>query len=289
MGLTPNEMNTPEAKKRKEWFDKVAKEGYSPSGALPEPKSLEEEAQQRAAHAARDVPPVAVLAKGYQYAQRGSNFIRKLGGRGVYNAVDERFVREEFGEEFIATFPDLRASQNFDPGARSLKGKKAGQTFPYPWEAHHLLPASAFYYETEVGDEMRPVFTPDQYRLLLTTDYNINLGHNIIMLPKQARAVPVHKLIQHPSDHPEYTQRVMADMRQVSDDLQKLMRKVKDHDAVKASLAANLKRLEEDYWRTVVALGRDSVRAVSAGERLGDNSVRYVSKSGTVYQWGALA
>ena len=268
-GLTPNEMNTPAAQRRKEWFKRVAKEKFAPSAPPEELKSPAKEKDQKAPHADSRLPSVAVLAKGYRYAERGSVYLRAQNGRGVYLNVDEQYVKEEFGE-LNARFPDPAAPQNFDPGARLLgTGKKAKQKYPYAWEAHHLLPGSAFYYETKQG----PAFTQQQYEILLATDYNINRGHNIIMLPKQAPAVPVHKLIQHPSDHPEYTQLVMADLKTLSDDLQALIDQSSDHEAVKASLASELDRLEDSYWKVVVALGRDSVRVVSAGDRLDDRAV----------------
>ncbi len=149
------------------------------------------------------------------------------------------------------------------------------------------MPGSAFYYENEAG----PAFTQQQYEILLATDYNINNGHNIIMLPKQAPAVPVHKLIQHPSDHPEYTQLVLGDLQGIAEDLQELIDQAsdEDHKAIKANLAEKLKLLEEKYWTTVSSLGRRSIVAVSAGQALQEQSVRYRSKSGTLYQWGALA
>ena len=159
-----------------------------------------------------------------------------------------------------------------------------GQMFPYSWEAHHLLPGSAFYYENESG----PAFTPQQYEILLSSPYNINHGHNIIMLPKQAPAVPVHKLIQPPSDHPEYTQLVIKDLQTLQKTIQKLIDKQEDHTAIKASLVDELKGLEEKYWKYVVGIGRKSVKAVSEGTALEGYSVRYEAKSGRVYQWGAL-
>ena len=285
MGLTPNEMNTPAAQRRKEWFQRVAKEKFAPSAPPPDLESGAKEKDQKAPHADGSLPSVAVLAKGYRYAERGSVYLRAQNGRGVYQQVDEEYVKEEFGE-LNARFPDPGAPQNFDPGARHLTtGVKAKQRYPYTWEAHHLLPGSAFYYENEAG----PAFTQQQYEILLATDYNINNGHNIIMLPKQAPAVPVHKLIQHPSDHPEYTQLVMTDLQVLSENLQALVDQTSGHEAVKASLEADLNRLEQKYWKYVVGLGRKSIRLVSAGEQLQEASVRYRAKSGTIYSWGALA
>ena len=40
-------------------------------------------------------------------------------------------------------------------------------------------------------------------RLLLQTEYDINHSHNIIMLPRISKGVPVHALIQHARDHPK--------------------------------------------------------------------------------------
>ena len=288
MGLTPNQMNTKAAKERKEWFKRIAKERYAAGRELPEIQDPANEKELNAPHADGSLAPIAVLAKGYQYAQRGSDFIRKLNGRGVYRSVDEQYVKENLPEPKTARFPDADAPENFDPGAKCVTRPRgvAGQIFPYVWEAHHLLPGSAFYYETDDG----PVFTEKQYEILLSSPYNINRGHNIIMLPKNALAVPVHKLLQHPSDHPEYTQKVMKDLRGLRKDLQRLIDTERPHKAIKAKLKEQLKNLESGCWDLLVALGRRSVERVASGARYQDEDgiVRYTSKSGTEYTWGAV-
>src|SRR6185503_6446963 len=95
--------------------------------------------------------------------------------------------------------------ENFDPSAKSPLGGSAGQKWPYAWEAHHMLPGSSFYYMMKVNGQDRAPYTYQQMRLILVSDYNINHGHNIINLPDESWAVPVHALIQHPGDHPQYT------------------------------------------------------------------------------------
>ena len=150
-----------------------------------------------------------------------------------------------------------------------------------------MLPGSAFYYETANG----PSFTFQQLRLLLQTDYNINHGHNIIMLPDQAWAVPVHALLQHPGDHPNYTQTIMREMKVISKKLQAKIDSKKDHKGLVEDIFEKLKELEEKYWDFLVALSRAVVESVTAGKEYKHDLVRYApkdKKAKSRYEWGSL-
>jgi len=51
MGLTPNDMNTPAAQRRKEWFQRVAKEKFVPSSTNTDLKNPADEKDLKAPHA----------------------------------------------------------------------------------------------------------------------------------------------------------------------------------------------------------------------------------------------
>lgn len=152
-----------------------------------------------------------------------------------------------------------------------------------------MLPGSAFYYMMKDG---KPAFTYKQLRLLLMSEYNINHGHNIINLPAEDWAVPVHSLICHPSDHESYTMRVMDEMRKVANDLQKLIDSGKPHGNLPELIFEELRKLENRFWTFVVKLSGKLVEAKVAGVRYvgpGSEHVRYANKDGgTRYEWGSL-
>jgi hypothetical protein len=236
-------------------------------------------------HAATNEPLKGVLAKGDKYAQRAHDYLLTDGGRNkVYQDLSHHHVKRlnrKKLEHF--KFPGGPV-ENFNPSAKDRKGKKAGQRFPYVWEAHHMLPGSAFYFELDGS----PCFTAAQRRLILQSDYNINHGHNMIDLPDQAWAVPVHRLIQHPGDHPNYTTKVMKDLRKLANELQEMADRGAKHDKLKERVFQELQRLENEAWKFLINLGRDSVKAVLAGTVLVDY-VRYgTKKEPKKFKWGAL-
>jgi len=282
VGLSAKEMNTPRAKKRKAWILKHASGKYVPSTPKPKRKNASEDKDSRAEHADEKLRPRTILAKAKGYAQNGSDYIRSLKGRDVYQAPDEEYVQEVFGE-LNARFPDAAAPQNFDPGATNVRtGRPVGQAHPYSWEGHHILPASAFYVENEDG----PPFTGPQYQLLLRTNYDVNNGHNIIFLPAESVAVPIHRLLQHPTDHPEYTQLVIGQMQTLAKKLAK-QKAGRKHKAAIANLFQRLVDLEDDNWDFLVKLGRATVTAVRSGRSVEEAVVRFSSKK-TKYEYGAL-
>ncbi|NOJ79312.1 AHH domain-containing protein [Myxococcus xanthus] len=232
-------------------------------------------------HLDPNAPLNGVLAKGDNYARRGYTYLKAQDGRGVYRNFDHAHlseVRDMVKER--AEFPG-GPKENFNPTYT--------QQHPYAWEAHHMLPGSAFYYMMKDG---KPAFTYKQIRLLLMSEYNINHGHNIINLPAEDWAVPVHSLICHPSDHESYTMRVMDEMRKVAKRLQDVIDSGEPHGDLPESAFAALKKLEEQFWNFLVRLSRQVVAAKVAGVRYvgaGAEHVRYANKDGSAhYEWGSL-
>ncbi len=232
-------------------------------------------------HIDPNAPLKGVLAKGDNYARRGYTYLKDKDGRDVYRNFNHPHLDEirEMVRE-TAEFPG-GPKKNFNPTYL--------QQHPYPWEAHHMLPGSAFYYMMKDG---KPAFTYKQIRLILVSDYNINHGHNLIMLPGEDWAVPVHSLICHPSDHESYTQKVMGEMRKVSDRLQKIIEQAQAHGNLPEACFDELKKLEEYFWKFLVGLSKRIVQAKVSGVRYagpGSEHVRYESKDGsTQYEWGSL-
>lgn len=290
MGLSASEMNTDLARRVKDIFERSKARRYAGFQAAEKLKKKKKSDDKPPEHVDGAEMPLGVLAKDSQYAQRGSDYVRAQDGRGVYRNFDFPHLADVRQlVKAAAEFPGGPAA-NFTPSAKAPGGGKAGQAHPYAWEAHHILPGSAFYYELATG----PCFSFRQLWILLQSDYNINNGHNIIMLPTEDWSPPVHSLLQHPSDHPEYTQKVMADMKDIADQIQKKIDAAEKHPDIVADFAGRLTDLETKYWKYIVALSRAVVGAVCAGQSFVDapgtfENVRFATKDGsTSYAYGAL-
>ncbi|NTX53309.1 AHH domain-containing protein [Myxococcus sp. CA051A] len=286
--LSANEMNTALSQRLLAIFERSRDRKYAAAKEAnkKKPKPAEESADD-ADHVDSNAQPRGVLGKDNYYAQNGSNYIASLDGRGVYRVFDHPHLDEirDMVRE-TAEFPG-GPPENFNPRAKDKEKKPALQKYPYAWEAHHILPGSAFYYELKSGT----AFTYQQLRLILQSEYNLNHGHNIIMLPDQAWAVPVHALLQHPGDHPNYTQQVMQDMKVIAKNLQKEIDKQKDHGLLVTDIFNKLKELEDDYWDILVDLSRAVVATVTAGKEYKHPLVRYApkdKKAKSRYEWGSL-
>ncbi len=287
--VSKGEMNTELAKRLKRILARSAKKKYAEFNEQKKKRPKQDNGGATAEHVDANAVPKGVLGKVKGYAQNGSDYIRSKDGRGVY---------KNWGHKHLEQIKDLtrKAAQfpggppeNFNPSAKSPTGGNAGQQWPYPWDAHHILPGSAFYYVMKVGGKERHAFTFEQLQLILQSDYNINHGHNIINLPKESWAVPVHALIQHPGDHPRYTQKVMKGLLMISDDLQEIVDQQEDHAGLESAVFKALKNLEEENWKFLVDLSRRLVEALTEGMVFEDDHVRFAPESGTsTYEWGSL-
>jgi hypothetical protein len=275
------------------------KQGYGPAPAAPKKDEQKQDPPaDQSPHATDQKPSEAILSKDPGgYAQRGHDFLlasasgvadRKKSPSAVYGTFDRAYLTEEMRALLRkhAAFPGPGGSAaNFNPGARA-KGAQARQRYPYGWEAHHMLPASAFFHTDDAG---KPAFTADQMDLLKQTPYDLNHGHNMIMLPKIPWAVPVHELLQHPSDHPVYTKRVIVWMQDLAISIEELQKTEKDHQKVVANFFERLKRLENDAWNHIVKISRSSVEAVVAGKAFHHENVLYKALTRkTEYDFGRL-
>lgn len=266
-------------------------------GARPAKKD-EQKAGDKPEHASDQKPSKAVLEKAPGYAQRGHDFLAANAGGVPRRDVSPGSVYADFSRDYLEKIVDLLRKRttfpggpaaNFNPGAKSIASRKAGQRFPYTWEAHHMVPASAFYLKDEND---RPAFTDEQRDLLMQTPYDVNHGHNIIMLPKLAWGAPVHGLLQHPSDHPEYTKRVIKLLQEIADSVQKKVKQKKPHKDVVANFFELLKKVEDKNWNFLVDLSHSSVAGACAGKTFDHPAAKHVLFAAqtrpTQYQFGRL-
>ena len=286
------EINTELARKLQESIDNGKKRKFKPSPALKKHLKAKEKGAAAPEHVDANDKPQAVLRKNSSYRENGTKYLRAQDGRGVYRNFSHKHLKKirEVARQ-AAEFPEGPV-QNFDRRALGSLGRNSGAKWPYVWEAHHMIPGDVFTH-MKAGGKVNgaPVFTPQQYRLLCKSDYNVNDGHNIIMLPDQNWAVPIHVLLQHPSDHPEYTVLVMTKCQDISQALQRDVdkNKGKHKKDLKTAIAEELRGLEEDLWDFLVALSQDVVNAVIEGQEFDEGQpVRFSKKDGTPYKWGAL-
>ncbi|WNG32199.1 hypothetical protein F0U61_00200 [Archangium violaceum] len=223
-------------------------------------------------------PVTSMLVTGDYYQYRGPRFIFQTGARKkIYNDYGRSLFKSLGvfnGQSYKESKPPLYVWANeaqwkqlamFPEAEGKFPGEKGifyylsdvGQRRPYPWQAHHLLPESTFTKENTK-------FTDEQMMVLERSFYNINNGHNIMMLPANDRYVPVHRLIAHYSSHPNYTIRVKSRMERVSDELQKVFdkaKKEKEHLAPFKAILKRLYQLEDEFWDFVLAISDASVAA----------------------------
>ena len=279
------------------------------TGPKPKPQSeaKKKKKQKKDNHASDSSELNAVLAKGGNYGAAFAAYIRTDQKRAkVYNTISPN-IKYLYGADspaLLILFEDYfklsSADCNFNPLASlSAGGKtvKANKQMPYSWEAHHLIPGEAFSTMKDLKGGSQKIFSDLQYSLLLMSDYDINNGHNLMALPanNMDHFQAVHNLLQHPSNHTEYTSRVMEDMKKVSKNLKKLEDKAKeDHPDVVVAISDEMFKLENNLWKLLVKLGKVTVtNKVQGGEwDLSDDDKKLIkfkaATTSTEYEYGAL-
>ena len=286
------EINTDLARRLQDIDDKGRERKFVAPAPRKKRKRKKKNKDAKSQHTSKGLPANSVLGKNSVYAQNGSDYLRAEAGRGVYRNFSHKHLGQirELARK-AAEFPE-GPPQNFDRRPKDAASQPAGSKWPYPWEAHHLLPGDAFTLVEAAKGTETPIFTTAQYDLLLRADYDINHGHNIIMLPTDNWAVPIHVLLQHPSDHPDYTQAVITKLKEIAKTLQELIDQKKPHEELEAAIFQDLKGLEDDFWRYIVRLSKAVVNAVVEGQEFVNEekfTVRFSKKDGeTAYKWGAL-
>ncbi|MBZ4420559.1 AHH domain-containing protein [Myxococcus sp. RHSTA-1-4] len=228
-------------------------------------------------HASALTPHRAILGKGTNYARNGATYIRS-------NRASEYSTFGHLGppdfQVSVAGHASITRISNFEPTL-------SGQQQPYRWQAHHLIPGEAFYTEDSSG---KPVFNKEEnFDLLLQTPYDIDHGHNLIILPGVSWAVPVHALLQHPNNHNGYTLDVMQGLKDIDSAIDTLRGQEKPHEAIVANVFDDLKKLEENLWSKMLKRSRKAVRGAAEGQRYDGPWCRWQTQEGRDYGgWPAL-
>ncbi|MBZ4417485.1 AHH domain-containing protein [Myxococcus sp. RHSTA-1-4] len=221
-------------------------------------------------------PKRAILAKGSSYARNGAAYIR--GTRPSEYSTFPHLGPAAFQAD-VQSRASISQPSNFNP-------ELTGQSLPYPWRAHHLIPGEAFYTEDSEGEL---IFDKEEnFDIVLQTPYDIDHGHNLILLPSLAWAVPVHALMQHPNNHNGYTKDVMHRMKSIDNQVDTLRGKRLEHAAIVANVFEELKSLESDLWDELLDESRAAVRGAAEG-RLHDGPwCRWKTQEGREYVWPSL-
>jgi hypothetical protein len=286
------ELNTELAQKLRHVLDAAKKRKFMPSPALKKhTREKEGKAAAKKTHVDSNAKPKAVLGKNSRYRENGTKYLRDQDGRGVYRNFSHTHLKKIRDlARSVAEFPG-GPPQNFDRKAPSATGKDSGAKWPYAWEAHHMIPGDVFtHMKAGAQGKGEPIFTREQYKLLSKSEYDVNSGHNIIMLPDESWAVPVHVLLQHPSNHPEYTKMVIQQCQSISEKLQSHIAKNNEkHKDLEKAIVQELNDLEDDLWDFLVNLSQRVVNAVLEGQEFDESEpVRFSTNKGSPYKWGAL-
>lgn len=228
-------------------------------------------------HVDASKPAKAILGKDSQYAHNGHKYLKGQQGRGVYQNVNHPYfvhIKDLVADH--CKFPDGNRPENFDPSY--------GQSWPYMYQAHHILPAESFFCKTSKG----PIFSSEQMTLLLKTDYDINNGHNIIMLPALNEHVCVHMLMQHRGSHGQYSAMVIKGLKKLADKLQKIVDKKKEHEDVTIDLAKELEKMEDAYWNWIVKVSRSVIAKVAGSIQYEYDPIKFRTAT-KKRPWGSLA
>ncbi|NMO15317.1 AHH domain-containing protein [Pyxidicoccus fallax] len=232
--------------------------------------------QETAPHVDPRDPYRAILAKGSSYARNGAAYTR--GTRPSEYSTFSHLGPAAFQSDIQAR-ASITQPLNFNP-------ELTGQSQPYPWRAHHLIPGEAFYTE---GFNGKPPFPKQEnFDVVLQTPYDIDHGHNLILLPALAWAVPVHALMQHPNNHNGYTKDVMQRLRRVDSRIDILRGQAMEHKALVANVFEDLKRLEADLWNELLEESRAAVRGAAEGELYTGPWCRWKTQEGREYVWPSL-
>ena len=146
-----------------------------------------------------------------------------------------RSVEEDAQLQYAAT---CRSKVGMSLNA-SVSGAVVGCAFPYRWQAHHLLPMNCFY-----------TYLKDWHvRVILSSDYDINAGSNIIFLPERPDGMRHHKLPFHRSSHVDYDIRLKGDFQKLLKLLNKKRKNDEPHEAIAENAEARLHKMETEAFQ----------------------------------------
>lgn len=125
------------------------------------------------------------------------------------------------------------------------KKGQIGQTLPYSWEAHHILPMNCFI----------NYFTVDEIKIILNSLYDINDGRNIIFLPELLDDTSVHKLPHHCSDHKKYNSKVEDGFSEVRDKIDEAGDAPEHEEAIEVKVEKHLHAMETQLFNYIKDFG----------------------------------
>ncbi|MFP2930626.1 AHH domain-containing protein [Pyxidicoccus sp. 3LG] len=183
-------------------------------------------------------------------------------------------------QRFLLTNMNYKQS----PAQKTDEDWVTGPWVPYQWTAHHLIPHELLT-EKELGAA--------EYQLLMESGYDVNNGHNGIIAPMCDWAVPMHCVLQHLGNHPNYTGKVIGMLAGVKRSLGKLAAQVKqkkmDHSHAHAALLDQLTKIENELWSYLLDLSRQVVPEALQGNQLSHPHVAFVRNKGqSLYRFGVL-
>ncbi|MFY0562451.1 AHH domain-containing protein [Archangium lansingense] len=232
--------------------------------------------EEAAPHANPQNPDRAILSKGRNYNQNGATYIR--GSRPAEYSTFPHLGPAAFQAD-VQSRASITQPSNFNPTL-------SGVSQPYTWRGHHLLPGEAFYTEDSTG---KPIFDKtENFDILLQTPYDIDHGHNVILLPYEAWAVPVHALIHHPNQHNDYSREVLQRLKSIDNEIDTLRGQGKKHEAIVADVFNQLKDLETDLWNDIIDESRSAVRSAAEGQLYDGPWCRWKTQDGREYIWPSL-
>jgi hypothetical protein len=228
-------------------------------------------------HASSLRPYKAILGKGTSYARNGAAYIRSTRAS-EYSSFGH--LGPPAFQADVASRASITQPINFNP-------MLSGQKQPYHWQAHHLIPGEAFYTEDSSG---KPIFDKaENFDILLQTPYDIDHGHNMVMLPALSWAVPVHALLQHPNNHNGYTRDVLQALKGIDSAIDTLRGQGKPHEGIVGDVFDDLKKVEEHLWTNLLKRSRKAVRGAAEGRRYDGPWCRWQTQGGRSYgSWPAL-
>lgn len=242
-------------------------------------KEKDNEQQPSGPHANSLAPEPAILFKNERdYRRKGATYIRE-------NRASEY---DNFTHLSPAKFQaDVAFWAGITPQPSNFNPMFSGESQPYPWRAHHLIPGEAFYTEDTSG---KPVFDKEEnFKILKQTPYDIDHGHNMILLPSQDWAVPVHALLHHPCQHNGYSLDVMDGLKEIDLQIDTLRGQGKPHEAIVAKVFKELQNLESELWDILIEESRKAVRGAAEGKLYKGSWTRWKDQKGKKeYLWPAL-
>lgn len=160
-----------------------------------------------------------------------------------------------------------------------------GSWQPYQWTAHHLIPHELLS-EKNLGNEA--------YLLLQQSGYDINNGHNGIITPACAWAVPMHQVLQHKGNHPAYSEFAQQQIASVESSLKTLADQVKsqtpakDHKTVLADVLDELTKKEALLWKRILKLSAVVVPETLRGSQTSRPFVAF-ARGKSIFPFGVLS